>query len=111
MQTRRRFLELAVGAATISLGLDTPAFCQTWPEHPVKVIVAFAAGGNSDSIARILCQRLGKALGQSFFIENRGGNGGAWCGSSRPRGPGRIHPSDGGIIANGSDAGDDEGAL
>lgn len=77
MQTRRRFLGLAGGAATIGWGLDTPAFCQTWPEHPVKVIVAFAAGGNSDSIARIVCQRLGKALGQSFFIENRGGNGGA----------------------------------
>jgi tripartite-type tricarboxylate transporter receptor subunit TctC len=77
MQSRRRFLELAAGTAAVGLRLDTPAFCQTWPEHPVKVIVAFAPGGNSDSIARIACQRLGRALGQSFFIENRGGNGGA----------------------------------
>src|SRR3977135_2663761 len=77
MPTDPRFLELAGGAATVGLGLDTPAFCQTWPAHPVKVIVAFAAGGNSDSIARIACQRIGKALGQNFFLENRGGNGGA----------------------------------
>lgn len=80
MHTRRRFLELAAGGAAIGC-LDVPVFCQTccqtWPEHPVKVIVAFAAGGNSDSIARIVCQRLGKALGQNFLIENRGGNGGA----------------------------------
>jgi tripartite-type tricarboxylate transporter receptor subunit TctC len=43
----------------------------------VRVIVAFAPGGNSDAIARLICQRLGAAFGQSFFIENRGGSGGA----------------------------------
>ena len=43
----------------------------------MKVIVAFAPGGNSDAIARLICQRLSEAFGQSFVIENRGGSGGA----------------------------------
>src|SRR4051794_26633582 len=85
MQTRRQFLELAVGTGAIGLGLNTAAYCQTWPERPVRVIVAFAAGGNSDSIARIVCQRLNKAFGQPFVIENRGGNGGALGGEAAAR--------------------------
>ncbi len=84
MHTRRRFLELAAGTA-IGLGPSATAYCQTWPDHPVRVIVAFAPGGNSDSIARIVCQRLNKAFGQTFFIENRGGNGGALGGEAAAR--------------------------
>src|SRR4051812_29660955 len=85
MQTRRQFLELAAGTTTIGLSFNMPAYCQAWPERPVKVIVAFAAGGNSDSIARIVCQRLNKAFGQPFVIENRGGNGGAIGGETAAR--------------------------
>jgi tripartite-type tricarboxylate transporter receptor subunit TctC len=82
MQTRRRFLEGALGSTAIGLNVSLSAHAQAWPERPVRVIVAFAPGGNSDSIARIICQRLGKAFGQSFFIENRGGNGGALGGEA-----------------------------
>jgi len=85
VQTRRRFLELAIGTTAIGLSRSSPAFSQTWPERPVKVIVAFAPGGNSDSIARIVCQRLNKALGEPFYIENRGGNGGAIGGEAAAR--------------------------
>jgi len=77
MQTRRRFLALTAAASTIGLILRSPAYSEGWPQRPVKVIVAFAPGGNSDAIARLICQRLSEAFGQSFVIENRGGSGGA----------------------------------
>jgi tripartite-type tricarboxylate transporter receptor subunit TctC len=54
-----------------------PASAQdNWPSRPVKLIVPFAAGGNTDAVARITANFLQKALGGSFVIENRGGAGG-----------------------------------
>src|SRR5436189_52278 len=50
---------------------------QTWPQRPVKVIVPFTAGGNTDTQARIISERLSGALGQQFIVENRVGAGGA----------------------------------
>lgn len=50
---------------------------QSYPSRPVKVIVPYAAGGNTDSIARILSDSLSRALGQQFIVENRPGAGGA----------------------------------
>jgi len=50
---------------------------QTWPQRPVKVIVPFTAGGNTDTQARIISERLSVALGQQFIVENRVGAGGA----------------------------------
>ena len=77
MQTRRQFLTSAAIVAAVGTGVSTSAYSQAWPQRPVKVIVAFAPGGNSDSIARIVCQRLSEIFGQSFVIENRGGSGGS----------------------------------
>jgi len=49
---------------------------QPWPQRPVHLIAPYAAGGNSDGIARLVAQRLGDAFGQTFVVENRlGGNG------------------------------------
>lgn len=47
-----------------------------YPDKPVRVIVAFAAGGYADSVARLIGQKLGERLGQHFVIDNRGGAGG-----------------------------------
>lgn len=47
-----------------------------WPERPVKLIVAVAAGGPTDDLARTLANGLSETLGVSFFVENRGGGGG-----------------------------------
>jgi tripartite-type tricarboxylate transporter receptor subunit TctC len=52
------------------------AAAQAWPSRPVRVVVPFPPGGTTDVVARLVCQRLGAALGQSFVIENRGGAGG-----------------------------------
>ncbi len=60
-----------------ALALVTPAVGEEWPEKPVKIVVPYAAGGNTDAIARITGERLAAAFGQSFVIENKGGAGGA----------------------------------
>ena len=76
MLTRRQVLVSTAAMAALARTGPVRAETQSWPQRPVKVIVAFAPGGNSDSIARIVCQYLGEELGQSFVIENRGGAGG-----------------------------------
>jgi tripartite-type tricarboxylate transporter receptor subunit TctC len=48
-----------------------------WPNRPIKLIVPFAPGGNTDGISRVLGQYLGDKLGASFVVENRVGAGGA----------------------------------
>src|SRR5262245_61250060 len=77
MKTRREILALAALTQVGMAGLSTRAHSQAWPQRPVKVIVAFAPGGNSDAVTRIACQRLSEAFGQTFVVENRGGSGGA----------------------------------
>jgi CheY-like chemotaxis protein len=52
------------------------AHAQDWPQRPVRIIAPYAAGGNSDVLARLTAQRLSDAFGQQFIVENRvGGNG------------------------------------
>ena len=69
---------LAISLALLgSIALAMPAHAQAWPQKPVVIIVPFAAGGNTDGIARMTAQRLGDAFGQQFVVENRGGAGGA----------------------------------
>jgi tripartite-type tricarboxylate transporter receptor subunit TctC len=50
---------------------------QTWPDKTVKIIVPYAAGGNSDVMARVVAQRLTDAFGAAFIVENRTGANGA----------------------------------
>jgi tripartite-type tricarboxylate transporter receptor subunit TctC len=47
-----------------------------YPSRPVRIVVPMAAGGGSDSIARLTAQRLGERFGQQFVVDNRGGGGG-----------------------------------
>jgi len=68
---------LMFAAAVACLTLAKPIAAQdTWPSKPVTVIVPFAAGGNTDVLARIYAERLSARLGQQFVIENRPGAGG-----------------------------------
>ena len=77
---RRRFIQLGAGAiAGGALPLAAPAVLRAqsaWPDKPVKIIVPFAAGGGTDLVARPWAEALGKAFGQQFVIENRGGASG-----------------------------------
>jgi tripartite-type tricarboxylate transporter receptor subunit TctC len=53
------------------------AQAQTWPAKPVRFIVPFPPGGSTDVAARTLADRLTRAMGASFVVENRAGGGGA----------------------------------
>ena len=50
---------------------------QTYPARPVKLIIPFPPGGNTDIVGRLVAQKLSESLGQQVYIENRGGAGGA----------------------------------
>lgn len=54
----------------------TAAQAQTYPDRPVKMLVPYAAGGNTDAIARLISARLSDVLKQQFVVENRGGASG-----------------------------------
>lgn len=73
MQTHCRFMALALAAAVV---LPTTATAQAYPSRPVKLVVAFAAGGPTDVLARILAQGMSKTLVQQVIVENRVGGGG-----------------------------------
>jgi tripartite-type tricarboxylate transporter receptor subunit TctC len=73
--SRREFLHLAAGAATLP-PLTRTAAAQAYPSRPIRWIVGFAPGGGNDLVARLLGQRLSERLGQPFVIENRPGAAG-----------------------------------
>ena len=64
-----------LGAAAF-LGYPVAAQAQAYPTKPVRVIVAFAAGGFADSTTRVITQKLSERMGQQFVVDNRGGAGG-----------------------------------
>ncbi len=72
---RRSFGALCL-AGLLALGLAPMAQAQTWPDHPVTILVPFPAGGNTDTMARLLADRLQTKLGQPFVVENRPAGGG-----------------------------------
>jgi tripartite-type tricarboxylate transporter receptor subunit TctC len=58
---------------------------QDWPNRPVRILVPYAAGGNSDAMARISAQHLSDAFKQPFVVENRIGANGAIAGEAVAR--------------------------
>ena len=51
-------------------------YAQTWPAKPVRLIVPFPPGGSTDVAARVVSEKLTRALGEQFIVDNRGGAGG-----------------------------------
>src|SRR4029450_8690365 len=71
---RRNFLHLAAGAAALPT-VSRFACAQAYPSRSVRIIVATAAGGAPDILARLIGQWLSERLGQPFVAENRPGGG------------------------------------
>jgi hypothetical protein len=69
--TRRQFIHLT------AVAFPTAAAAQSYPLRPITMIVAFAAGGPTDAVARIIAERMGVSLAQSVVIENIGGADGS----------------------------------
>ncbi len=69
---RRTFLHLAAGAAALP-AVSHVAWAQAYPTRPVRLIATNAAGGASDTFARLIGQWLSERLGRPFVIENRPG--------------------------------------
>lgn len=63
--------------ASVVLAFPNSAKSQSYPTHPITLVVPFTVGGPTDSIARIMADRMTKALGQTVVVENTTGAGGS----------------------------------
>ncbi len=76
MKVLIRALSMVLSMVLWAAGLQAPAAAQTWPDKAVRVVIPFPPGGTLDKVGRMLAQRLGEQLGQTFVVENKpGGNG------------------------------------
>jgi tripartite-type tricarboxylate transporter receptor subunit TctC len=71
---RRTFLNLAGAAAALPV-VSRITWAQAYPSRPVRIIIGFAPGGNTDITARLIGQWLSDRLGQPFIVESRPGAG------------------------------------
>jgi tripartite-type tricarboxylate transporter receptor subunit TctC len=72
---RRRFLALTAGAAALP-AVSRIVWAQTYPSRPITIVVGFAAGGSTDTIGRMIAERMKSSLGQPVIVEDVTGAGG-----------------------------------
>ncbi|QOT74776.1 Bug family tripartite tricarboxylate transporter substrate binding protein [Cupriavidus basilensis] len=70
---KRLIVQVGVGAFVCVGAHAQPAY----PDHPIRMVVGFAAGGSTDMVARIVANKVGMLLGQPIVVENRAGAGGS----------------------------------
>ena len=64
-------------AICLAPGFFAEATAQEYPERPVRLVIALAAGGSADIVGRLLAQKLGESFGQQFVVDNRPGAAGS----------------------------------
>src|SRR3984893_18203927 len=79
---RRQFLHLAAGAAALP-AVSRIARAQSYPTRPMTMVVPYSAGGPTDTIARIMAERMRTPLGQVILVETT-------TGAAGPIGAGRV---------------------
>jgi tripartite-type tricarboxylate transporter receptor subunit TctC len=67
---------IAAGLALLGCSLFTHVQAQSWPSRPVTIVVSGGAGSGVDRIGRLVADRLSKATGHSFIVDNQAGAGG-----------------------------------
>jgi tripartite-type tricarboxylate transporter receptor subunit TctC len=77
----KALLAASLGVGLALHGIVSAEAQSSYPNKPIKMIVPFPAGGPTDSMARIVSDRLGTVLGQSVIVENRGGGAGGSIGA------------------------------
>lgn len=75
--TVRRSLQALLAALPFFSLAPAAALAAAWPERPITIVVPAAAGGTTDIAARVLAEKMGKDLGTSVVVENKGGGGGS----------------------------------
>jgi tripartite-type tricarboxylate transporter receptor subunit TctC len=74
-------MRIIIALFALALAYDgAPAHAQRWPEKPVRMVLAYPAGGNSDVATRVIAPKLQEILGQPFLVENKPGAGGMIAG-------------------------------
>ena len=72
----KRVILLALVTATLGISGVSQAMAQAYPSRPITMIVPFSAGGPTDTIARIVAERMRASLGQPIIVENTSGAAG-----------------------------------
>ncbi len=100
MTDRRTLLAAAAGLAALHA---LPARAQAFPDRPLKLVQGFAAGGNADTIARLVGAEIQKGLGQPVVVETMTGAGGAIASAAvaraRPDGYSLLLATGGHVVA------------
>jgi tripartite-type tricarboxylate transporter receptor subunit TctC len=75
MLTRRHLIAVSAASVFAPTVLARKAWAATWPDRPIRLICPVAAGGPTDTNARLLAEGMSKVLGQRVVVENKGGAG------------------------------------
>ena len=80
--SRRRALTiLATTSVAVASVRAAPARAQAWPAKPITIVVPYAAGSATDTLTRIMAERLAPRLGQPVIVDNKGGGNGSIAGN------------------------------
>jgi tripartite-type tricarboxylate transporter receptor subunit TctC len=87
----RAIRQIYLAAGLVTAAIPSPGHTQEWPARLVRFVVPFPAGGATDVLTRVLCERLAAEFNVPFIVENRGGAGGNVGGAAVAASPADGH--------------------